>query len=129
MPPTTCTGKCFMPSTRHAASRQVANASGRISSRLSPAARRACKAGVMARSSPSVLAENSLSSASTLSAMGFIFFSSLEENVPNIFSKRDMSRTSYVSSESGGTPLPAGENGVSRGGYHIILLLKGKACQ
>lgn len=37
IPPITCTWKCFMPSTRQAASRSAAKASGRISSNVSPA--------------------------------------------------------------------------------------------
>src|SRR5436309_2468622 len=49
MPPIICTSKCRWPSVRRAASRTTANASGRMSSSVSPFARRSRNSAVRAR--------------------------------------------------------------------------------
>ena len=74
-----CTGKCRIPSTREAASRQVAKASGRMSSKVSPLASRSLKAGVLARSSLSDRALYSSSKARTCFKMGSIRLTSFSE--------------------------------------------------
>src|SRR5262245_61451171 len=63
IPPINCTSKCRCPSVRLAASRQVANASTRMSSRLVPAATCCLNASVRARSSSSESFSRSFSSA------------------------------------------------------------------
>lgn len=78
-PPTTCTGKWRICSTRLAASRQAAKASGRMSSRLSPSASRFFSRGVISRSRSSSIPRNSSSRASTRSTMGWMRLSSFSE--------------------------------------------------
>ena len=76
--------------TRSAASRQAANASGRMESSVSPAASLSFRSAVVPRSSPSLIAEYLSARASILSTIGLIFLICLSLYVPNNLSASDI---------------------------------------